>query len=65
METLKKFKTILLGQQIKVFTDHKNLTFSDFNTEHVMRWRMVLEEHDSELIHMKGPDNTVADALVE
>ena len=38
VETLKEFRNILLGQQIKVYTDHKNLTYKSFNTEQVMRW---------------------------
>ena len=63
VETLKEFRTILLGQKIKIFTDHKNLTFSQFNTERVMRWRMVLEEYGPELVYIKGHDNVVADAL--
>ena len=36
VKTLKEFKNILLGQQIMVYTDHKNLTYKNFNTEHVM-----------------------------
>ena len=63
VETLKEFWTILLGQQIKLYTDHKNLTFTQFNTERVLRWRMVLEEYGPELIYIKGQDNVVADAL--
>jgi len=63
IETLKEFRTILLGQKLKIFTDHKNLTFTKFNTERVMRWRMVLEEYYPELIYLKGKHNIVADAL--
>jgi hypothetical protein len=34
--TLKEFRNIVLAQQITVFTDHKNLTCANFNTERVM-----------------------------
>ena len=43
METLKEFRNILLGHQITVYTDHKNLTYKCFNTECVMRWRLIIE----------------------
>jgi transposase InsO family protein len=61
--TLKEFRNILLGQQITVFTDHKNLTYKNFNTERVMRWRLVLEEFGPDLQYIKGEKNIVADAL--
>ena len=32
VETLKGFHNILLGHQITVYTDHKNLTYKCFNT---------------------------------
>jgi hypothetical protein len=63
VETLKEFKNILLGHRIIVHTDHKNLTCKNFNTERVMRWRLVLEEFGPELRYVKGQDNVVADAL--
>jgi transposase InsO family protein len=63
VETLKEFRNILLGQQIKVYTDHKNLTYKTFNTERVMRWRLILEEYSPELIYIQGDKNIVADAL--
>merc|ERR1712115_674339 len=49
VETLKEFRNILLGQHIIVYTDHKNLTYKNFNTERVMRWRLILEEFNPEL----------------
>ena len=63
VETLKEFRNILLGQQIVVHTDHKNLTCKNFNTERVMRWRLILEEYSPELRYIKGEHNIVADAL--
>jgi len=63
VETLKEFRNILLGQRIKVYTDHQNLTYKNFNTERVMRWRLILEEFGPELIYIKGENNIVADAL--
>jgi RNase H-like domain found in reverse transcriptase/Reverse transcriptase (RNA-dependent DNA polymerase)/Integrase zinc binding domain/Retroviral aspartyl protease len=63
VETLKEFRNILLGQQIRVYTDHQNLTFKHFNTERVMRWRLIIEEFGPEFNYIKGPKNIVADAL--
>ena len=63
VETLKEFCNILLGQKIIVRTDHKNLTCKNFNTERVMRWRLILEEYGPELKYIKGEHNVVADAL--
>jgi hypothetical protein len=63
VETLKEFRNILLGQCIRVYTDHKNLIYKNFNTDRVMRWRLILEEYGPELIYTKGSTNIVADAL--
>ena len=63
IKTLKEFKNILLGQQIVVYTDHKNLTYKNFNTEHVMRWRLLIEEFGPTIKYIKGPKNIVANAL--
>ena len=63
MATLKEFCNIILGHQITVYTDHKNLTYKFFNTERVMRWSLILEEFVPELKYTKGENNVVADAL--
>ena len=63
VETLREFRNILLVHQITVYTDHKNLTHTHFNTERAMRWRLILEEFGPELKYIKGENNVVADAL--
>ena len=59
VETLKEFRNIMLGQRIKVFTDHKNLVHeSELKTsQRVMRWRLLLEEYGPEIEYIKGPKN--------
>jgi hypothetical protein len=63
VETLKEYRNILLGHEIIVYTDHKNLTFKQYNTEQVLRWRMIAEEYGPEIRYIQGEHNVVADAL--
>ena len=63
VETLKEFRNILLGQSITIYTDHKNLCYKNFNTNRVMRWRLLLEEYGPTIEYIKGERNVVADAL--
>ena len=63
VETLKEFRNILMGHTIIVYTDHKNLTYKVFNTERVMRWRLICEEFGATLHYIKGSHNIVADGL--
>ena len=46
-----------------VHTDHKNLTYKSFNTEHVMRWCLLIEEFGPTIEYIKGPKNIVANTL--
>lgn len=63
VETLKEFRNILFGQEIEVYTDHQNLTYKQFNTERVLRWRLLIEEFGPTITYVKGQHNIVADAL--
>src|SRR5687767_11316038 len=63
VEVLKEFRSILLGQQIHVHTDHENLTYKKFNSDRVMKWRLYIEEYSPDLQYIKGENNVMADAL--
>ena len=65
VETFKEFQTVLLGASIRVHTDHKNLTHrsTDFTTQRVLRWRLLLEEFNPTFLYKSGPSNVLADAL--
>ena len=64
-EILKNFKTILLGNKVRIYTDHKNLTYTNTNysSDRILRQRLVIEDYGAELIYIKGCSNEVADAL--
>jgi hypothetical protein len=66
VETLKEFKGMLWGQDIKVYTDHKNLTRDvlGLTSDRVYHWQLLLEEYASKIKYIKGIHNTVADAIL-
>ena len=43
VETLKECRNISLGQKMIIHSNHKNLTYQNFNTYRVMRWRLIIE----------------------
>ena len=53
---------MILGAEITVMTDHKNLThkLSSFTMQQVMRWRLLLEEFGPKFEYKKGSENCIA-----
>ena len=43
VETLKNFWTILLGQQLEIYTNNKNLTCKNFNTDRLLQCILITE----------------------
>jgi hypothetical protein len=66
VETLKEFKGMLWGQNIKVFTDHANLMRDalGLTSDQVYQWRLLLEEYGPKIVYIKDIHNTVADAVL-
>ena len=52
-----------MGQQLKIYTDHKNLTCKKSNTDPVLRWRLIIEEYSPNIEYISVENNMVADAL--
>jgi hypothetical protein len=66
---LEQYQVYLSGSPftIMVYTDHNPLTFVNrmkLKNQRLLRWSLILQEWDNlEVIHVKGTDNVVADAL--
>ena len=64
VETLRTFRSFLLGAKINIYTDHKNLTFNvDNANSRVLRWRLFVEDFQPTFYHIPGPENVEADGL--
>ena len=65
VECLKKFRGIIFGYEINLFSYHKNLVYSTTLSEYqrVIRWQLIIEYFGPNIQHIYGVDNIVADTL--
>uniref|UniRef100_A0AC35U463 Reverse transcriptase domain-containing protein n=1 Tax=Rhabditophanes sp. KR3021 TaxID=114890 RepID=A0AC35U463_9BILA len=66
VQSLKRYKNIIYNTRVKAFTDHQSLvTFfkkADLN-DRLLRWSLVIQAYDLEIIHIAGKKNVLADCL--
>ena len=66
VEYLKQFRGLLFGYEIEIFSDPKNLSYAATlsKSQHVMHWKLIIEEFEPNIKHKDGVDNIVADTLI-
>jgi hypothetical protein len=61
--TLHEFRSMLLGTELHIHTDHKNiLNIGDFS-QHRLQWISYVDEYGPELHYVEGSANVVADTF--
>ena len=63
LDIFKLYRTMLYGAELHIYTEHKNLTFDNFNTQRVLHWRCYIKEYHPWLFYIKGKSNILADAF--
>ena len=67
IEALRQYRHLLIGKHFTLRTDHYSLTFlmmqSKTPQRRIARWLDTLAEYDFSIEHIKGTQNTAADAL--
>jgi hypothetical protein len=61
--TLKEFRGMLLGANIHVFTDHKNLTVDTLKMQCLLHWYNKVKKFSPTLHYIGGPHNILYDNL--
>ena len=63
VEVLKEYRNFILGAEIVIYTDHKNLLANSSANGRVFRLKQKIEELAPTLHYINGHTNTEADAL--
>ena len=61
--TLVTFRTMLLGTEITVYTDHQNHIYDKIRNRRVLNWRLELEDFAPKLVYLPGKYNVLADCF--
>ena len=63
VKNLKVFRTIILGNKLRIYTDYKKIHVIIFHTDRLLRCILILKEYVPDIEYIKGDKNIVADTL--
>ena len=63
LEVLEQYRSLLWGRQIRVRTDHKNISFDNMKSNRVRNWRLLVEDFHPIIEFYPGEKNVEADTL--
>jgi hypothetical protein len=61
--TLREFRSMLLGAELHIHTDHKNILNIGDSSQRQLRWISYVDEYGPELHYIEGPRNDIADTF--
>ena len=61
--TLKEFRSMILGAELHIHTDHKNILGVGDSSQRRLRWISYVDEYGPTLHYIEGPSNVVADTF--
>ena len=61
--TLREFHSMLLGAEIHIHTDHKNILNVGDSSEKHLGWILYVDEYSPTLRYVEGPCNVIADTF--
>ncbi len=61
--TLKEFRLMLLGAELHIYTNHKNILNVGDLSERRLHWISYVDEYGPTLHHIEGPHNNIADTF--
>ena len=62
-EVFREFRSMLLGAEIDIYTDHKNLTYLSTVNQRVIRHLNYVDEFAPKFHHIPGNENFLADSF--
>ena len=61
--TPKEVRSMLLGAELHLVTDHKSLTFDNHTTQRVLRYQSFIEEYSPKISYIEGDKNVLAGSM--